>query len=80
MSDASRSMVDRLPAWLVKLSLFAVSVRVKPVIADRTGVSLTPVMLAVNVCEALAAPSDTDRVKSSDAFDVRPSIAESFGT
>ena len=65
---------------MLKLSSLEVSVRVKPVIADRTGVSLTPVMLAVRVCEALAVPSETDRVKSSDAFDVSPSIAESFGT
>ena len=80
MSPLSRSVVERDPAWFEKLSSFAVSVRVKPEMEDRSGVSFTPLILAVSVREALSVPSLTDRVKFSDAFEVRPSIAESFGT
>ena len=80
MSPLSRSLPDRLPAWFKKLSSFAVSVRVKPEMDDRTGVSFTPLILAVSVCEALAVPSDTDRVKSSEVFVFKFSIAASFGT
>ena len=69
-----------VPVALLKLSFADVSVKVKPDRVARLGVSSAPLMLAVNVCEALVLPSVTARVKSSVALVFVPSIALSSGT
>ena len=69
-----------VPVALLKLSFADVSVKVKPDKVARLGVSSAPLMLAVNVCEALVLPSVTARVKLSEVLDFSASMALSSGT
>ena len=76
----SRSEPARVPVMLEKESLAAVSVSEPEVTAARTGVSLTPVMLMVKpVVVVLSEPSETVKVKESEALAVSALMAEALG-